>query len=141
MRGLVRRGAEARMIWQPRAELKRDRVLACGRGERASAGLRGVARGAHTLCRRAGEGREAGSRRERQGRGARVEWRRVGWVGKEDTWAFDGGAAVAGNAQRWHFLTAAQRWPCMNKANKMLQHCAFTDWLEVNCMRKWSDSK
>jgi hypothetical protein len=65
-------------------------------GERASAGLRGVARGAHTLCRRAGEGREAGSRRERQGRGARVEWRRVGWVGKEDTWAFDGGAAAAG---------------------------------------------
>ena len=112
MRGLVRRGAEARMIWQPRAELKcagmrvegggggasatGRGVLACGRGERASAGLRGVARGAHTLCRRAGEGREAGSRRERQGRGARVEWRRVGWVGKEDTWAFDGGAAAAG---------------------------------------------
>ena len=71
-------------------------VLACGRGERASAGLRGVARGAHTLCRRAGEGREAGNRRGRQGRGARAEWRRVGWVGKEDTWAFDGGAAAAG---------------------------------------------
>ena len=100
------------MIWQPRAELKcagmrvegggggasatGRGVLACGRGERASAGLRGVARGAHTLCRRAGEGREAGSRRGRQGRGARAEWRRVGWVGKEDTWAFDGGAAAAG---------------------------------------------
>ena len=54
-------------------------VLACGRGERASAGLRGVARGAYT-CRRAGEGREAGSRRERQGQGARVEWRRVGYI-------------------------------------------------------------
>ncbi len=29
--------------------------------------------------------------------------------------------------QRQDFLTAAQRWPCIYKANKMLQHCAFTD--------------
>ena len=61
-------------------------VLACGRGELASAGLRGVVRGAHTLRRRAGEGREAGASEQKGKAGPRcargVAEGGVGWEGE-----------------------------------------------------------
>ena len=149
--GLYGGGAEARMIWQPRAELKCAGMrVEGGRGAQArpaevcwhAGGESGPAlacgewRGGHTRC--AGvQVREGRRGAEGKGRAEVRAWSGGGWGGLERRTP----GHLTAAQRRQDFLTAAQRWPCMNKANKMLQHCAFTDWLEVNCMRKWSDSK
>ena len=116
-------GASATVCWHAGGES--GPALACGEW-----------RGGHTRCagvqvregRRGAEGEGRAEVRARSGGG----W---GGLGRSTP------GHLTAAQRRQDFLTAAQRWPCMNKANKMLQHCAFTDWLEVNCMRKWSDSK